>query len=338
MKISVLIPCHNEERTIERCILSYLNQTRKPDEIIVVDDASTDESPALLKHFSAEEVKVIRTPKNTGNKSYAQEVGFASITGDIFITTDADSVLHPRFIEEVLKNFEDPKVAAVGGYVRSMRYNWLTACRAFEYATGQNLHKLAQSYLNFMFVIPGAAGAFRTDIFKKHLHFDHDTITEDLDFTYKLHWNRMRIAYNRNAVVYTQDPTTLKNYVNQMRRWYGGGWQNLMKHYSIVTRPAQALELSLIYIEGLVFSILIFLIPLLNLEFALNFVFSYLVVAFILAAYAANKERRVELAFVPLPYIIIIYINAYIFLEQFVREVILKQKNLVWFQPERVRL
>ncbi|MCP6756997.1 hypothetical protein NL533_35750, partial [Klebsiella pneumoniae] len=62
----------------------------------------------------------------------------------------------------------------------------------------------------------------------------------------------------------TQDPPTLTNYINQMRRWYDGGWQNLLKHYKIAQNPVRALELSLIYIEGLAFSILLFLVPILN--------------------------------------------------------------------------
>ena len=63
------------------------------------------------------------------------------------MTTDGDTVFDDRFTEEIIKDFKDPKVAAAGGYVKSMKYNWLTRCRAVDYSIGQNLHKLAQSYL-----------------------------------------------------------------------------------------------------------------------------------------------------------------------------------------------
>lgn len=222
--------------------------------------------------------------------------------------------------------------------MRSMKYNWLTRCRAVDYSIGQNLHKLAQSYLGFMFVIPGAAGAFRTEIFKNYLTFDHDTITEDLDFTYKLHKLGFKIAYNRKAIVLTQDPATLKSYINQMRRWFGGGWQNLVKHFSIVLKPRQSLELSLMYIEGLIFSGITLVMPILNLKVALFLLLPYFFITLVFSIYACIREKRADLLLTPFAYFIFMYINAYIFWEQFIKEVILKRKNLVWFKPERVEM
>jgi cellulose synthase/poly-beta-1,6-N-acetylglucosamine synthase-like glycosyltransferase len=334
MRVSLLIPCHNEETLIRLSIASWLSQTRPPDEIIVVDDSSTDGTPAILAEF-ADRVTVVRTPSNLGNKSYAQEFGLRFVTGEMFITTDADTVLAPDFVERIEKDFVDPETAAVGGYVKSLQYNWLTMHRAFEYAVGQNFHKLAQSYLEFMFVIPGAAGAFRTEIFKRYLLFDHDTITEDLDFTYKLHKLGFKIVYDRHAVVYTQDPISLRGYITQMRRWLGGGWQNLLKHHDIALRPVQALELSLMYVEGFAFSVLTFLVPLLNLRFALLFALPYFLMTFVFSVYAAVRERRKDLLLAAFPHMLLLYINSYLFLEQFVVEVVFKRKHLAWLTPER---
>jgi len=337
VRLSLLVPCWNEASSIRRSAESWLNQTRPFDEIIVVDDASTDGTGEILQSFGSR-ITVLRTPRNLGNKSYAQEVGLSRVTGDVFVTTDGDTLLHPDFAKEIETCFDDPEVAAAGGYVRSLHHNWITRHRAFEYVIGQNFHKVAQSYLSSLFVIPGAAGAFRTDIFRQSLTFDHDTIAEDLDFTYKLHSQGHRIAYNRNAVVYTQDPATLESYMNQMRRWMGGGWQNLQKNYHTVERPAHALVLALLYGEGLVFSSLLFLLPLLNLRLAGFVLVPYLIVAAVLSTYAAVKERRSDLVFAYIPYLLFIYINAYVFLEQFLLEVVLQRKQLRWFTPERTGL
>ncbi len=334
MTISLLIPCHNEERAIRKSILSWLRQTRPADQIVVVDDSSTDRTPEILKEFE-QYITIIRTPQNLGNKSYAQEYGLQFITGEVFISTDADTLLKEDFIELIEKDFDDPKVAAVGGYVKSLKNNWLTRHRAFEYAIGQNFHKVAQSYINFIPVIPGAAGAFRTEIFKRFLTFDHDTITEDLDFTYKLHKKKFRIHYDRQAIVYTQDPATLHCYINQMRRWFGGGWQNLMKHYAIAMHPVAALELSLMYIEGIAFAMLMFLVPLINIRSAVVLLFFYFIVVFCLSVFASIKERRLDLLTASVPYILILYITTYLFLEQFIVEVVLRKKNLMWFSPQR---
>jgi cellulose synthase/poly-beta-1,6-N-acetylglucosamine synthase-like glycosyltransferase len=337
IKVTIMIPCYNEEATIRRCVLSCLNQTCPADQIIFVNDSSKDKTGEILNSFG-NAITVIKTPQNTGNKSHAQEYGLQFVTGDVVITSDGDTLIAPNFIEEIIKEFDDPRVAAAGGYVRSMKQNWLTRCRAFDYTIGQNINKLAQSYIGYLFVIPGAAGAFRTEIFRDYLTFDHDTITEDLDFTYKLHKNGFRIAYNRKAIVLTQDPASLHSYINQMRRWFGGGWQNLAKHYDIALRPRQAMELSLMYIEGVVFSSLLFIVPLINIRFAVLFFFPSILAIFALSIYAAIKERRADFLLVTPSSFFLMYINAYIFLEQFVKEAILKRKNLIWFKPERTKI
>lgn len=336
MKLSLLIPAYNEERSIEASIQSCLKQSRPFDQIVIVDDCSRDTTPDILARY-ADRVTVKRTPKNTGNKSSAQEYGLQFITGDIVMMTDGDTLLDSHFAEEMEKSFENPDIFAVAGYVKSIPHNWLTLCRAFDYTVGQNIHKLAQNYIRNIFVMPGAASAFRTDAFRSYITFDHDTITEDLDFTYKMHRQYFRIAYNRKAICYTQDPADLKNYINQMRRWFGGGWQNLMKHYSVVPlRPVRALEFSIMYAEGIIFSILLFVIPLLNWVFGVWLICGYLIVALLFATWAAIIEKRWTIVLAPFPYLLLMFVNAYIYLEQFVKEVVLKRKNLVWFKPDRV--
>jgi cellulose synthase/poly-beta-1,6-N-acetylglucosamine synthase-like glycosyltransferase len=335
MKISILIPCHNEEKSIRRCVESCLFQTRPADQILVVNDGSTDNSGEILKEFG-DRIEVLTIPVATGNKSYAQERGLREVVGDVFIATDGDTILSSNFVEEIEKKFtERPDAAAVCGYVKSLKFNWLTACRELEYVIGQNLHKLAQSYIHSIFVIPGCAGAFKTELFKGEITFDHDTLTEDLDFTYKLHERYYEIVYAQKAVSYTQDPATLPSYINQMRRWYCGGWQNLRKHYSIVKKPNNALQLSLTYIEGLIFSVALFLFPVVDLRFFLFFMPPYLVFILILGGYAAVVRKRWDLFYYAPTYIVLIFINAFIFLEQFWVEIVLRRTNLVWFHPER---
>lgn len=300
----------------------------------MVDDYSTDSTPQILRRYK-QHIHVVRTPHHAGNKSYAQEYGLQFIKGDVFIATDADTILSDDFIERIERDFENPAIAAVGGYVQSMQHNWITRHRAFEYSIGQNFHKIAQSHMNFLFVIPGAAGAFRTSVFREFLSFDHDTITEDLDFTYKLHKKGFKVLYDRKAIVHTQDPWTLGSYINQMRRWFGGGWQNLLKHHGIAMRPTQALELSLMYIEGVVFSLLMLVLPFINLYAALLLSCVSFLAAAAYSVYASIKEKRADLLLAPFPYVLFLYINAYIFLEQFLKEAILHKKQMLWVTPRR---
>jgi peptidoglycan-N-acetylglucosamine deacetylase len=336
MKISILIPCWNEEKSVRSCVESCLNQSRKFDQILVVNDGSTDNTLKILKSFG-KKITVISYKNASGSKSFAQERGFEYITGDIMVTTDADTILDKDFVNNIIRDFKDPQVAAVAGYVRSLKRNWITLCRAFDYVIGQNIYKLAQNYLGYIFVIPGASCAFRTEPFRKYVGFDHDTITEDLDFTYKLHKNNQKIKYNDKAIVYTQDPDTLTSYIGQMRRWYGGGWQNLIKHFNedLIDDPRRVIELSLIYIEGVVFSVLLFIVPIINIILALKIFFMLTLIVAIEAVYAAIREKRMELLLVPFIYPVMMYINSWVSLEEFVHEGLKRDHQMTWFHPER---
>lgn len=335
MKISILVPAHNEERSIKATIESCLNQTRKADQILVVNDGSTDRTGEILATFG-KQIQVVTIPVATGNKSYAQEHGLKFVTGDIFIATDADTLMDKNFVKNIEPHFENKNVGAVAGYVKSIRNNWLTACREIDYVIGQDLHKVAQSNMKFLFVIPGCAGAFRTKTFRDLVRFEHDTLTEDLDFTYKMHTAYTDIVYENKAFVYTQDPFTLYAYVNQIRRWYSGGWQNLKKHLSnVVSRPFIALELSLIYIEGILFSTLLFMIPFLSMKFFLFYLLSNFLFVLAISIYASIKRGRLDLFFYSPFYMILVFVNALVFLEQFASEVVMGRKLDVWFKPER---
>ena len=338
MKISVVIPCHNEEKSIRACVESCLAQERPFDQILVINDGSTDRSGEILATFGGA-IEVLTIPKATGNKSRAQEKGLAYVTGDVFVATDGDTKLNPGFAAAIEKEFEDDRVVAVSGIVKSLPYNWLTAVRAFEYIVAHYFQKLAQSYLDYIFVISGAAGAFRKKVFKEYLPFEHDTLTEDLDITYKLHKYGFKIAYTLGAISYTQDPIRLSQYKNQMRRWYGGGWQSLKKHFGvIISKPNRALEMSLIYIEGILFSLFIFILPLINLRLAILFTLGNIAFNMVFAVAAAIQEKRWDILYVPFIYPFMIYVNAFVFLEQGIKEVVLNKKNLVWFHPERINI
>lgn len=339
MTISIIIPAHNESKSIRKCLEACRNQTRPPDQIVVINDGSTDDTATILQEFDASDIDIIELSAPSGSKSYAQQIGMRYVTGDVFIMTDADTRLHTDYVAVIEERFADKNISAVAGKVASLRHNWLTAARSFEYAIGQNLHKQAQGHLNSILVIPGASSAFRTVDFREYITFDHDTITEDLDFTYKLHKQNKRIVYEPRALVYTQDPTSFSSYANQVRRWVRGGWQNLRKHSDIMKKkPRIFFELSLTYSEGLIFSLALFILPVVTPELYLKVLLALELIVALQVIYTARLERRLDILPVILYYPFLMYLNSYIFLEQFLSVIVFGNKNLVWFQPERIEL
>lgn len=111
MKVSVIIPVYNEEEYIEECLKSVLNQTQPADEIIVIDNNSTDKTPEILKKFP--QVRVINEKKQ--GMIPARNKGFDSAKGDIIARTDADTRVPRNWIKRIKKHFEDKDLMALSG-------------------------------------------------------------------------------------------------------------------------------------------------------------------------------------------------------------------------------
>lgn len=103
LKLSLIIPVYNEERHIKDCLDAVAAQTVKPDEVIVVDNNSTDKTIELAEKYPF--VTVIRELKQ--GRGYARTTGFNAASGDIIGRIDADSRVHTNWVEIVKKTFSD---------------------------------------------------------------------------------------------------------------------------------------------------------------------------------------------------------------------------------------
>ena len=111
MKLSVYIPCYNAASYLERSITGLLNQTRPPDEILIIDDGSTDNTVEIASRFP---VRVIRHAKNKGLAA-ARNTAFANASFELVGAIDADVLPAPDWLEHLSKHFDDPNVAGTGG-------------------------------------------------------------------------------------------------------------------------------------------------------------------------------------------------------------------------------
>lgn len=118
MKLSVVIPCYNEERTLptllDRVLAVPLDALK---EILVVDDGSTDRSAERAQEIAARHpgvIQVLRQPRNQGKGSALQR-GFQEATGDIVVIQDADLEYDPQDFRQMVPLFRLPGVSAVFG-------------------------------------------------------------------------------------------------------------------------------------------------------------------------------------------------------------------------------
>lgn len=118
--VGIVIPAYNEEDTIRACVQAAIHQTVPAEEIIVVDNKSTDQTRAILKKLKKEFPKapliVLRQDEAQGITP-TRNMGFDAVTSDIIGRIDSDSVLEPNWVEETKKVFLNTDVHAATGPV-----------------------------------------------------------------------------------------------------------------------------------------------------------------------------------------------------------------------------
>lgn len=234
--VSVLIPAYNEEDVVEDCIESALRSAYPLAllDVVVIDDGSTDETYARATQYVDAGVTVY--PKRNGGKYSALNYGIFCTDGDVVITVDADSILEPETIPEIVGAlWENPRTGAVCGNVKvANAENPFTRMQALEYALGINTFRRAFSALGTVPIVPGCLGAFRREALESVGGYDPQTITEDFDLSLKLLRDGWRIEQSE-AVVRTQVPFRVHDLYKQRLRWYKGAFQTLIKHRGVFT-------------------------------------------------------------------------------------------------------
>ena len=137
-----------------------------------------------------------------------------------------------------MRHFADPHVGAVAGNVKvGNRNRWLTRWQALEYITSQNLEKRAFDLLNCIPVVPGALSAWRAEAIASAGGFTADTVAEDTDLTIAIRRIGWRIAYDEEAIGWTEAPETADALIRQRFRWTFGTLQSFWKHRDTLGRP-----------------------------------------------------------------------------------------------------
>jgi len=238
---SIIVPAYNEEVTISSCIESMLNLDYPSYEVIVVDDGSKDKTFNEASKFLTNGVQVIRQ-ENTG-KPGAINTGIKKASGDIIITVDADSRLHPSALKWISRRFsKNQRLGAVAGNVKIDRSrSVLKILQSLEYTTSINLGRKSQSLLHCVMIVPGAIAALKTEALHKVGYFSSDTFAEDFDITMRILQAGYHVEYESRAVAFTQAPESIEDLLKQRRRWNRGIIQVLAKYQCMYMNPKYGL-------------------------------------------------------------------------------------------------
>lgn len=208
MKISVVIPAHNEGPRIKECLDSLINQTRRADEIIVVDNNSSDNTADVAGKYP--EVTVI--PEKRAGIIPTRNTGFDAAHGDIIARCDADTILPENFLEGIEQAFvQNPDAVAVS--MPATFYDMPVANRFPQlYYLYEFLPRLILGY----YTVVGPGMAVRTWAWKKirnELCTDATQVHEDVDIS--MHIRKYGTIYHdKNILIKTSGRRAMYNPVS----------------------------------------------------------------------------------------------------------------------------
>ena len=279
-QVAVLIPAYNEEKVIERTVQGALDSDYPNLRVIVIDDGSKDRTLEITRRaFAAEEAdgRVLILTKPNGGKAEALNFGLEHIgDAEIFVGIDADTIIAPDAIVRMVPHFLNPRVAAVAGNAKvGNRVNLWTRWQALEYITSQNFERRALNTMGAVSVVPGAIGAWRTEMVREAGGYHVDTVAEDADLTMALLRNGYRVEYEDLALAFTEAPTSAHALMRQRFRWSFGILQAIFKHKGVFAREG---ALGLVALPNiLIFQILLPLVsPFIDVMFVVGVIWYFI--------------------------------------------------------------
>lgn len=163
--VSCMVAAFNEEKVIDKCVESFLNQTYKNIEIIFVNDKSTDATLHILNKYRSKGITILNLKKNVGKKRALGEA-MRIAKGNIFAFSDSDSIIAPDGVERMVEIFNAyPDVGAVSGHCRAMNAgeNILTKIQDSWYEGQYGIRKAFESYYGVVTCVSGPFAVFRKE-------------------------------------------------------------------------------------------------------------------------------------------------------------------------------
>jgi len=222
-RYSVIVPAYHEAHRIGDCVRALVDQSiaRSDYEIIVIDDASPDDTGVVAEASGADAVCRI----DHGGASAARNAGLARARGDLILFTDADCAPCREWIERMVAPFSDPDIVGVKGTYRS-RQKMLVA-RLVQLEFEVRYERMAT--LPEIDFIDTYAAAYRRSILDEEGGFDTEypvPSAEDVDLSFRLARKGYRMVFVPDAWVWHVHPTSLKAYLKRKMRF--GYWRALL--------------------------------------------------------------------------------------------------------------
>ena len=236
--VTIQLPVYNEKYVVERLIdaVVKIKYPQEKLEIQILDD-STDETSGIiyqklewLQQFG-HDIKHIHRKSRKGFKAGALQEGLKSAKGEYIVIFDSDFIPDPTFLQKTMPHFTDPAVGAVQtrwGHINK-NYSLITQLQAFgldaHFSIEQSARNSAGSFINFN----GTCGVWRKSCIIDSGGWSADTLTEDLDLSYRAQLKGWRFVYLEDVVTPGELPVVMPVIKLQQYRWNKGGAETARK-------------------------------------------------------------------------------------------------------------
>lgn len=237
-KVTIQLPVFNEKYVAERLIQSMgeINYPKELLEIQVLDDSTDDTVEIIKKQVEALQkqgldIQQVQRPDRVGYKAGALQYGMQIAKGEYIAVFDADFIPHPDFLLKTLPSFENENVGMVQTKWTHLNedFSILTKIQAFwlnaHFTVEQKGREQAGSFINFN----GTAGIWRKSCIEDAGGWQHDTLTEDLDLSYRAQLRGWKFVYKENIASPAELPIMIPAIKSQQYRWTKGAAETSRK-------------------------------------------------------------------------------------------------------------
>jgi cellulose synthase/poly-beta-1,6-N-acetylglucosamine synthase-like glycosyltransferase len=236
--VTVQLPIYNEMYVADRLIdaVCRIEYPRELLEIQVLDD-STDETTSVAERAVRRnaargiDITYIHRKDRTGYKAGALEAGLKVAKGEYVAIFDADFVPTPDFLQRTIQFFSDPKVGLVQarwGHI-NQEYSLLTKIQAILLDGHFVLEHGGRNRSGLFFNFNGTAGIWRRSTIGDAGGWQHDTLTEDLDLSYRAQLKGWQFIFLQDLIAPAEVPVEMNSFKSQQHRWAKGSIQTCRK-------------------------------------------------------------------------------------------------------------
>ncbi|GIW71702.1 MAG: glucosyltransferase [Planctomycetota bacterium] len=232
--VTVQLPCYNEMYVVERLIdaVAALDYPRHLLQVQVLDD-STDETTAIARarveywRQRGLEIELRHRTDRRGFKAGALAEGLRHATGELIAIFDADFVPPPDFLRRTVDHFTDPEIGMVQARWEHLNrdYSLLTQVQSILLDGHFQIEQTARNRSGRFFNFNGTAGIWRRQAIEDAGGWQHDTLTEDLDISFRAQLRGWRFVFLPEVTAPAELPADINAFKSQQHRWTKGAVQ-----------------------------------------------------------------------------------------------------------------